>query len=336
MQAQNPTPDRIIEIGYAYWKSRALLSAVEIDLFTVLSRGPLDCGELIARLGLAGRQARDFFDALVSLGLLARDEQQRYSNTLETGFYLDRGSANYVGGALSLQAADGYPTWGALTTALRTGKPQAAKLGKGFAELYADQDALETFLNGMMGGVIPPARALAVNFPWRNYRTVADIGAARGCCLTEIAGAHAHIRGLGFDLPPVRASFQKYVSAQGHSDRLRFCPGDFRTDPLPEADVLILGRILHDWDIAMKNLILRKAYAALPADGALIVYETLIDDQRRSRSHALLQSLNMLLMTESGFDFSAADCIGWLQEAGFRQTRVEPLAGEHWMVVATK
>jgi len=336
MQVQNPTPDSIIEIGYAYWKSRALLSAVEIDLFTVLSRGPLDCGELIARLGLAGRQARDFFDALVSLGLLARDEQQRYSNTLETGLYLDRGSADYVGGALSLQAADGYPTWGALTTALRTGKPQAAKLGKGFAELYGDQAALETFLDGMMGGVIPLAQALALKFPWQEYGTVADIGAARGCCLAQIVGKHAHITGLGFDLSSVRASFENYVSAQCLSDRLRFFAGDFRTDSLPQADVLILGRVLHDWDLATKNLILRKAYAALPTDGALIVYETLIDDERRSRSHALLQSLNMLLMTEGGFDFSADDCIGWLRATGFRQMRVEPLACEHWMVVAIK
>jgi len=124
MRTHKPTPDHILEIGYAYWKSKTLLSAVELDLFTVLAQGPLDCDQLTGRLGLAGRQARDFFDALVSLDLLVRDIAGHYANTSETEAYLSRGSSTYIGGALALQNASGYQSWGALTAALRSGAPK--------------------------------------------------------------------------------------------------------------------------------------------------------------------------------------------------------------------
>jgi len=333
---QNPTPDHILEIGYAYWKSKALLTAVELNLFTELAQGPLDCDELIARLGLAGRQARDFFDALVSLALLARDADGRYANTPESETYLNRRSPSYLGGALALQSVSGYRSWGALTTALRTGLPQNTALGDGFAALYANQTALETFLDGMMGGIILPAKALAQKFPWQKYQTVADIGAAQGCCLAQVAHAHPHVTGWGFDLPPIEASFDSYIRTQRLSNRLRFRSGDFFTDALPLADVLIMGRVLHDWDLATKKMLLRKAYAALPTNGALIIYETLIDDERCRQTHALLQSLNMLVMTENGYDYTAADCIEWLKEAGFHQMTVEPLVCHHSMIVSAK
>src|SRR5262245_56676489 len=336
MQMENATPDRIFEIGYAFWKSKALLSAVELDLFTVLADGPLGPEELVARLGLAGRGARDFLDTLVSLGLLNRDSAGRYANAQDTARYLNRRSASYVGGALERLDAGGYGPWGALTNALRTGKPQNTRLGSGYDRIHSDAAALSLFLDGMMGGIILAAKALALQFPWSKSRTAADIGAAQGCCLAQIAHAHPHITGCGFDLPAVGPLFDDYVRAQSLCNRLRFCPGDFFADPFPQADVLILGRILHNWDLQTKKMLLRKAHAALPADGTLIVYETFIDDERRHHTHALLQSLNMLIMTESGFDYTAAECIGWLQEAGFREPRVEPLACNHSMVVSIK
>jgi SAM-dependent methyltransferase len=336
MRTHKPTPDHILEIGYAYWKSKTLLSAVELDLFTVLAQGPLDCDQLIARLGLAGRQARDFFDALVSLELLVRDIAGHYANTPETEAYLSRGSSTYIGGALALQNASGYQSWGALTAALRSGAPKNAALNDGFEALCADQTALETFLSGMRGGVILPARALANKYPWERCRTVADIGAGQGCCLTEIAHAHPHITGWGFDLAPIASLFEKYINAQGLSNRLWFRSGDFFSDTLPQADALIMGRVLHNWDSATKQMLLRKAYAALPAKGTLIIYETLIDDQRCRNSHALLQSLNMLVMTQSGYDYTAADCFDWLKAVGFRDMYVEPLASHHSMIVSTK
>jgi hypothetical protein len=107
-------------------------------------------------------------------------------------------------------------------------------------------------------------------------------------------------------------------------------------DERQEGLVLVMGHILHDWDLGQKKGLIAKAYAALPAGGALLVYEALIDDERRQNAFGLLMSLNMLIETPGGFDYTGADCRGWMREAGFRDTRVEHLVGPDSMVVGVK
>jgi hypothetical protein len=117
---------------------------------------------------------------------------------------------------------------------------------------------------------------------------------------------------------------------------LRFYPGDFFEDPLPTADVLVMGHILHDWGLEEKRLLLQKAYEALPEGGALVVYEALIDDERRENAFGLLASLNMLIETPAGFDYTGADCRSWMRDTGFRESHVEHLVGPDSMVVGIK
>jgi hypothetical protein len=188
----------------------------------------------------------------------------------------------------------------------------------------------------MTSGSVAPANAIAARFSWDRHKTFVDVGTAQGCLPVRIALAHQHLTGVGFDLPILAATFDGFVKEHGVSDRVRFLPGDFFADPLPGADVLIMGRILHNWDLATKRMLLHKAHAALPTNGALIVYERLIDDERRTGSAGLLGSLNMLVMTAGGFDFTAADCIGWMRDAGFREMRIEPLVAHQSMIVAIK
>jgi hypothetical protein len=188
----------------------------------------------------------------------------------------------------------------------------------------------------MTGGTLPVAKALAAKFPWRDYKSVIDIGTAQGALPVQVALAHPHITGGGFDLPPVQPHFDSYVRQYGLADRLRFFPGDFLREPLPRADVLVFGRVLHNWDLATKKMLLEKAYNALPSGGVLIVYERLIDDDRRANASALLASLNMLIMTAGGFDFTGAECVAWMKEVGFHHLRVEPLTSEHAMARGRK
>jgi O-methyltransferase domain/Dimerisation domain len=331
-------PDRIMQLGLGFWGSKTLLSAVELGLFTELAAGPLDAPSLSGRLGLHPRAARDFLDALVSLGMLGRDGDGRYANTPETDAFLDRAKPSYLGGWLEMANARLYPFWGSLTEALRTGRPQneARSGGNFFEALYAEPDRLEAFLGAMTGLSLAAARAIARKFPWRRYQTFLDVGGAQGGLPVEVALAHPHLTGGNFDLPSVGPVFERYVGRHGLSDRLRFHPGDFFKDPLPPADVLVMGHILHDWDLAEKRALLRKAYDALPAGGALVVYEALIDDGRRENTTGLLMSLNMLIETPGGFDYTGADCQGWMREAGFRETGVEHLAGPDSMVVGIK
>ena len=261
-------PDRILQLGTAFWGSKALLSAVELGLFTELAKdGPLSAEALRARLNLHERSARDFLDTLVALGMLERGEDGRYANAPEADLYLDRAKPSYVGGLLEMANARLYPFWGRLTEALRTGAPQnEAADGRSdpFSAIYADPKTLEGFLSGMTGVSLPTARAIATAFPWQEYQTFADVGCAQGGLPVEIARAHPHLTGTGFDLPPVRPVFERYVALHGLGDRLSFRPGDFFADALPAADVLVMGHILHDWGLADKKRLLRKAYEALP------------------------------------------------------------------------
>lgn len=331
-------PDAIMQLGFAYWGSKALLSAVELRVFGVLSEaGPLTAEELRERLGLHPRSARDFFDALVALRMLDRQDG-RYSTTAETDVFLDPAKPTYIGGLLEMSNSRLYGFWGSLTKALQTGEPQSEVSQGGddfFATLYADPDRLAQFAAAMSGISRGSGEAIAAKFPWREYGTVIDIGCAQGAVAVAIAQAHDHLTGGGFDLPPMQPVFDDYVGRCRLSDRLKFHPGDFFTDPLPSADVLIMGHILHDWELDDKRMLLQKAYDSLPTGGALIVHEALIDDDRRENAFGLLMSLNMLIEAY-GFDYTGADCRGWLADAGFSRSYVEHLAGPDSMVVGIK
>jgi len=261
-----------------------------------------------------------------------------YANTAATDLFLDRAKPSYLGGFLEMANARLFAFWGSLTEALSTGKPQnEAKAGQDFfAALYQDQGRLKEFLHAMTGLSAGAALAIAEKFPWEQHDTVIDIGAAEGCVPVQLALRHPHLTGGGFDLPATGKFFEGYVASHGLAERLQFYPGDFFADPLPAADVLVMGHILHDWSLAEKLILLRKAYDALPDGGALIVYESVIDDDRRANTFGLLMSVNMLIETQHGFDYTGTDCRSWMADVGFRDTYVEPLAGPDSMVVGLK
>ncbi|MGI9085772.1 MAG: methyltransferase [Aeromicrobium sp.] len=335
---QDVTPDAIMQLGFAFWGSKTLLSAIELGLFSELAQaGGLDTEALRERLGLHPRSATDFLDALVALGMLER-EDGRYANTPATDLFLDRAKPTYAGGMLEMANARLYEFWGSLTEGLQTGELQNEAKGGGdfFGTLYADPARLAQFARAMSaisGGV---AQAIAATFPWRDHGSVIDIGCAEGAVPVQIALAHEHITGGGFDLPPLEPIFDAHVAQFGLGERLAFTAGDFFADPLPRADVLVMGHILHDWDIDEKRLLVKKAYDALPDGGALIVYDAIIDDERRDNAFGLLMSLNMLIETPGGFDYTGADCRAWMLEAGFRDSYVQHLVGPDSMVVGTK
>lgn len=332
------TPEPLISLGLGFWGPKTLLSAVELGVFTLLAQhAPLELEALRERLGLHPRGARDFLDVLVALGLLDRDARG-YRNTPLSDMYLDQNKPTYIGGLFEMAEARLYPFWSKLTDGLRSGEPQneVRHGGDFFGILYSDPRRLKLFLQAMTGVSFASARAIAEKFPFGRYSTVIDLGCAQGCVPAQVAMRHPHISGGGFDLPVVQPIFEEYVEELGLSDRLVFHPGNFFEDPLPPADVYVMGHILHDWNLEQKLALLRKAFEALPPGGALIVYESLIDDDRRENLIGMLMSLNMLIETPGGFDYTGADCRGWMQQVGFRETRVEHLAGPDSMVVALK
>ncbi len=232
-----------------------------------------------------------------------------------------------------------YPFWANMTEALRTGLPQnEAKSGAAglFETLYATPARLREFLASMTGISHGANLTIAHAFPWKEYRTFVDVGTAQGDLAAQVASANPHLTGTGFDLAEVAPIFEEYVAKVGVADRLVFKPGDFFKHDLPKADVVMMGHILHDWDLTTKRMLIGKAFAALPKGGALIVYEAIIDNDRSKNAFGLMMSLNMLIETPGGFDYTGADCEGWMKEAGFSSTRVQPLVGPDSMVVGIK
>jgi hypothetical protein len=332
-------PDHILQTGLGFWPSKTLLSAVEIGVFTELAHGPQEFEPLSARLGLHPRSSRDFLDALVALGFLSRSGAT-YSNTAETDFFLDRHKPSYVGGMLEMANLRLFGHWGHLTEALRTGKPQSEAKGESgespFAALYADPARLKVFLAAMSGISRGANCAIARQAPWARYKTFADIGTAQGDLAVQIALTNPHLEGIGFDLAEVGPVFEEYVEANGLTGRIRFQAGDFFTQDLPRVDVLAMGHILHDWNLEQKKMLISKAFAALTPGGALVVYDAMIDDDRCRNALGLLMSLNMLIETPGGFDYTGAECIQWMKEAGFKEAHIEHLVGSDSMVISVK
>ncbi|MEW5975569.1 MAG: methyltransferase [Acidobacteriota bacterium] len=333
-----PSPERIMQVGLGFWASKTLLSGVEMEVFTELAKHPEDLKTLQGRLGLHPRSARDFLDALVALGFLERVDGI-YRNTPETDLYLDKKKSSYIGGVLEMANHRLYGFWNHLTEGLRNGRPQNELKGGGeplFTALYADPARLKEFLSAMTGLSRGANLAIARQFPWKDYQRFVDVGTAQGDLAAQVALANPHLLGIGFDLPEVEPIFEEYALQNGLSKRMRFVAGDFFNDPLPKADVVMMGHILHDWSLDEKKKLIGKGFEAVPEGGALIVYESIIDDDRSRNSFGLLMSLNMLIETQEGFDYTGADCQGWMKEAGFRETRVEQLVGPDSMVIGIK
>jgi len=335
-------PSHIMQIGSGFWPSKVLLSAVELELFTLLGSGSLTGQEIGDKLGLHPRAIWDFLDGLVALGLLDRDSDGgdgRYRNTTDTAVFLDKNSPQYIGGILEMFNARLFRFWADLTEALKTGAPQnEVKLnGKPmFDELYADPARLEQFMNAMAGISAGNFHALAEKFDFSAYQTLLDVGGATGQLSLIVAGRHPHLRCTTFDLPPVEPIAQRKIEASGLADRVTTASGDFLADPLPKADVITMGMILHDWNLERKMQLITAAYEALPTGGALVAIENIIDDARRQNVFGLMMSLNMLIEFGDAFDFTGEDFTQWCTKVGFNKVEIMPLAGPASAAIAYK
>lgn len=322
-----------MQVGMGFWASKTVLSAVELELFTHLGDESMTGEEIGRRLSLHPRAIFDFLDTLVALQFLERDGDGRdglYRNTAETAAFLDKRSPTYIGGILEMSNARLYRFWGDLTEALQTGKPQNEIKHTGkpmFEELYSEPDRLEQFMGAMQGISLGNFHGLAEKFDFSKYETVCDVGGATGQLSMILATHHPHLRCTSYDLPVVTPIAEKNIAAVGLGERVTATSGDFLAAPLPRADVITMGMILHDWNLNRKLHLIRSAYEALPEGGAFIIIENIIDDARRQNAFGLMMSLNMLIEFGDAFDFTGSDFAGWCREAGFQEVEIMPLAG---------
>ena len=260
-----PNPERILQTGLAFWASKTLLSAIELGLFTELAKGPQTLSGLRDRLQLHDRAARDFFDTLVALGFVKRDGD-RYSNTPETDLFLDRNKPSYVGGILEMANHRLYPFWGHLTEALRTGEPQNEVKGGGAGPVRGALCRSGAAEAVPRGDERHQPRREHGNRAAVSLEGVQDLRRCGHCPgrprRAGRARQSASARASGSTCRRSSRSSRSTSRAIGVAERVTFRAGSFFDTGFPKADVVLMGHILHDWDLPTKKMLIEKAFDA--------------------------------------------------------------------------
>ncbi len=340
----HPTPENIMKIGTGFWASKILLSAVKFQIFTTLAQQKsMSATDIKAHLGLKcnDRHVYDYLDALSTFGFLNREgllETATYSNHKDSDFFLDKNKPSYIGGMLEMLNNRLYNFWGSLEEGLLTGLPQneAKSGGDLFEALYSDSDRLKEFIHAMSGIQMGNFMAFAQAFDFSKSKTLVDIGGSGAMLSLMVAKHQPHMTCVSWDLPAVAPIAQENIQKFQLQDRVKTANGDFFKNPLPSADIVMMGNILHDWDEETKLMLMKKAYDALPVNGAFVVIEGIIDDERNKNVFGMMMSLNMLIETGKGFDYTFADFNKWATAVGFTSTRLIQLTGPSSAAIAFK
>ncbi|GAA3083752.1 methyltransferase [Streptosporangium carneum] len=322
----------ILRLGNAFCQAQALLTAVELDLFTVLRGGPATAEDVARLLGLHGRGLRDFLGLLVALGLL-EEEDGLYRNAAGPDRHLVGGLPGYVGGALLGAKTNLYPVWGGLTETLRSGRPRST--ADGFAAMLDDQRELRRYAFMMEGALRPLLPRLLEAVDWSGHRSVLDAGGCRGALVGRLVAANPGLTGHVFDLPQMEPLFEEHMAELGTAGAVTFHSGDFFRDPLPRADVLVFGHVLHNWSPVRRERLMRKAFQAVNPGGALLVHDRMLDDERPVVDN-LLASLIMALVTEEGSEYTVGELAELAGAVGFASVERRPLDDDETLVVCRK
>ncbi|MFI5782589.1 methyltransferase [Nocardia sp. NPDC051570] len=334
------TPQHFHEVLLAYCGSKALMSAVEIDLFSILAgSGGMTEAELRRELSLHPRLSRHFLEVLVELDLLAK-EGDRYRNSPVSELYLDRAKPTFVGGFAETTNDTFYPAWGKLTTALRTGQAQAPIPPDDSDHLFrvnvhTQADRVRRFMTAMDSHSTAMARELARLLPWDEFTSFADIGGCRGNLAAHLVLAQPHLKGVCFDRAQSEPFFDEHVAALGTVGRVTFQAGDFFADDLPKVDVLVFGHVLHDWSPENRLILMERAHRALNPGGMVVVYDRMIDGSPLDL-HRLFYSLTFMLASGGGSEYSVDQLSQWLAEAGFHSPQSYRVLDDHTVVVARR
>jgi predicted O-methyltransferase YrrM len=338
------TPENIMKIGTGFWPSKILLSAVKFQLFTLLAeRKSMSAKEIKSHFDFqcTDRNVFDYLDSLTAFGFLKRDgllETARYSNQDDTDLFLDKNKPSYIGGMLEMLNNRLFGFWGNLEEGLMTGKPQneAKSGGDLFAAIYSSTDKLREFTRAMGSIQMGNFMAFAQAFDFSNAKTLVDIGGSGAMLSLMVAKHQQHMNCVTWDLPAIAPIANENIQKFQLQDRVTVGSGDFFADSLPSADILVMGNILHDWDEETKLMLMKKAYDALPSGGIFVAIENIIDDDRSKNPFGLMMSINMLIETGKGFDYTFADFNTWANAVGFKSTKIMPLAGPASAVIAIK
>ncbi len=334
--AADPTP--VLDALDGFRRSKTMFAALELGVFERLQKGGATADTLAKELALNPDAAERLLDACVGSGLLAKNAGV-YSNNATASSYLVRSSPAALVGYIDYSNRVGYKMWGDLETAVRKGihlwETTYGLKGDIFAHFFKTEEAKRTFLMGMHGMGMLSSPKVVEMFDLNRFKHLVDLGGATGHLTIEAVRRYPKLRGTIFDLPPVVVVAQEFIDRSPDKARLGVVAGDFFKDPLPDADLFALGRILHDWSADKIKVLLKKIVDRLPAGGGLLIAERLLNDDKTGPLKGQLQSLNMLVCTE-GKERNVAEYKAVLLEAGFKDVEARETGSVVDAVLATK
>jgi acetylserotonin O-methyltransferase len=316
-----PDASPVLDLIEAFRRSKTMFTAVSMGVFDRLHNGPSDAAAIAAALGAHPDAMERLLDACAALGLLAKHDGV-YRNTPAAETYLCSDSPHTMSGYIRYSDEALYAMWGNLAGAIREGTPRWSQTfgldGPIFSAFFRSDEAMRDFVRGMHGFGMLTSPKVAAAFDLSRFHTVVDLGGATGHLTIALCERNQHLRGVVFDLERVTAMAREQVALSSARDRIAVQAGDFFQDELPAADLYAVGRILHDWSDDNIERLLRRVYDRLPAGGALLIAEKLLNEDGVGPVPANMQSLNMLVVTE-GKERSLGQYTRFLHAAGFTQ-----------------
>lgn len=316
-----------------------MFTAVSLGVFDHLHRVPATCTELADDLKCAEHALERLLGFCAAKDLLAQDDKGRWRNTPASERYLRIESPDTLAGYVLCADRMQFRLWAHLEDAVREGsnrwEQEFGRKDGVFEHFFKTKEDKEIFLRGMNGfGRISSPRAVAA-FDLSGYRRMADLGGATGHLVIAACQRYPEMTACVFDLPSVTPVAQRAIAEEGLSDRIDTVDGDFFKDDLPEADIYGFGRILHDWSDEQVRFLLKKTYDSLPAGGAVMICEHILNERKDGPATALLQSMNMLVVAE-GKERSAAEYEALVGEAGFSSFAFQVTGGPVDAMLAVK
>jgi acetylserotonin O-methyltransferase len=311
----------VLDLIEAFRRSKTMFCAVSLGVFDFLAEGSATAITVGEKLGTDQDAMERLLEACTGLKLLQK-QGDKFSNTAAAQEYLCRNSKRSMTGYILYSNNVLFPMWSHLEDAVREGthrwQQTFGSTGPLFSSFFPTEEKMRTFIMGMHGFGMLSSPAVTAAIDLSHFRQMVDLGGATGHLTVAACERYPLLRGIVFDFPEVLQVAREQITNSSAHDRIQCVPGNFFTDPLPQGDLYALGRILHDWSAAKIEFLLKKIYQQLPAGGALLIAEKLLDEDKLGPVAAQMQSLNMLVVTE-GKERSLPEYEMLLKQVGFRE-----------------
>ena len=301
----------IFQLGY-YWETKILLTAVKLELFTMLNEKELSAGEIASRIHADSERLELLMNALVAIRVL-RKQGDRFANTSVAQTYLVKTAAQYIGHLLVLQDAE-WDNWGRLEQTILTGRsPVTCHLFETNPELGANVLSVLDRIGQHSGPEL--AKRLRLD----GVTSLLDLGGGAATNAIAFCQAYSGLHVTVFDLPDTLKTAERRVTEAGLASRIELIPGDFNCDGWGGPyDAVLMSDILHYQGLGANARLVKQAFLHLKPGGRLIVKDRFLDESGTSPAWATAFAVHILVNTEQGRCFKVSEALDWMMKAGFQ------------------